>query len=322
MSESSVLDATAIVRHFRTAKGQTVHAVNEVSLQIAQGETLALVGESGCGKSTLGRIVMGLDRPDAGRVMLMGSDIAAMRGRELHAQRRRAQMIFQDPAASLDPRWTAEAIVREPLDNYRIGTPDERRGMVEALMERVGLRKDQAGRYPHELSGGQRQRLGIARALALRPQLIVADEPVSALDVSIRAQVINLLTDLQREMQLSIMFISHDIGVVAHISQRIAVMYLGRIVEIGDTHTVLNNPLHPYTKGLLDAVPRPTPLHRRVRAPLEGDPPSPIKLPVGCAFRERCPIAIDKCRIAVPPLVSEGGRQVACFVASTSPTSV
>lgn len=312
-NNQDVLVAENLVRHFRSGKGQTVHAVNDVSLSIAPGETLALVGESGCGKSTLGRMIMGLDRPDTGKVRLLGADLAQMGRRDLHAARRSVQMIFQDPSASLDPRWTAEAIVREPLDNFRMGTPAERRDHVLQLLAKVGLRPDQAKRYPHELSGGQRQRLGIARALATRPRLVVADEPVSALDVSIRAQVINLLCDLRDEMNLSLLFISHDIGVVSHISTRIAVMYLGRIVESGETAAVLNAPQHPYTIGLLESVPRPRPQDRRQRAPLEGDPPSPINLPSGCAFRTRCPMAVDICTTTVPPLRQTGqGRFSAC----------
>lgn len=312
-NNQDVLVAENLVRHFRSGKMQTVHAVNDVSLSIAPGETLALVGESGCGKSTLGRMIMGLDRPDTGKVRLLGADLAQMGRRDLHAARRSVQMIFQDPSASLDPRWTAEAIVREPLDNFRIGTPAERRDHVLQLLAKVGLRPDQAKRYPHELSGGQRQRLGIARALATRPRLVVADEPVSALDVSIRAQVINLLCDLRDEMNLSLLFISHDIGVVSHISTRIAVMYLGRIVESGETAAVLNAPQHPYTIGLLESVPRPRPQDRRQRAPLEGDPPSPINLPSGCAFRTRCPMAVDICTTTVPPLRQTGqGRFSAC----------
>lgn len=310
---TDVLLAENLVRHFRTGTGQTVHAVNDVSLSIAPGETLALVGESGCGKSTLGRMIMGLDRPDKGSVQLLGDDLSRMGRRELHAARKSVQMIFQDPSASLDPRWTAESIVREPLDNYRIGSPSERREHVLQLLSKVGLRPDQARRYPHELSGGQRQRLGIARALATRPRLVVADEPVSALDVSIRAQVINLLCDLRDEMKLSLLFISHDIGVVSHISNRIAVMYLGRIVEAGETQAVLNAPRHPYTAGLLESVPRPRPAERRQRAPLEGDPPSPINLPSGCAFRTRCTMAVEICASTVPPLRQVGqGRQSAC----------
>ncbi|SIQ59346.1 peptide/nickel transport system ATP-binding protein/oligopeptide transport system ATP-binding protein [Rhizobium sp. RU35A] len=314
MSDNTdVLVADKLVRHFKTGKGQTVHAVNDVSLSIAPGETLALVGESGCGKSTLGRMIMGLDRPDSGAVHLLGRDLARMGNRDLHTARRSVQMIFQDPSASLDPRWTAEAIVREPLDNFRIGTSAERRDHVLQLLSKVGLRPDQAKRYPHELSGGQRQRLGIARALATRPRLVVADEPVSALDVSIRAQVINLLCDLRDEMKLSLLFISHDIGVVSHISNRIAVMYLGRIVEAGETAAVLNAPQHPYTVGLLESVPRPRPADRRQRAPLEGDPPSPINLPSGCAFRTRCPMAVDVCANVVPPLrPTASGRFSAC----------
>jgi peptide/nickel transport system ATP-binding protein/oligopeptide transport system ATP-binding protein len=312
-ANTNVLRAENLVRHFKTGKGQTVHAVNDVSLSIAPGETLALVGESGCGKSTLGRMILGLDRPDKGSVKLLGQDLSGMGRRDLHEARRSVQMIFQDPSASLDPRWTAEAIVREPLDNFRIGSSSERREQVLQLLGKVGLRPDQAKRYPHELSGGQRQRLGIARALATRPRLVVADEPVSALDVSIRAQVINLLCDLRDEMELSLLFISHDIGVVSHISKRIAVMYLGRIVEAGKTSVVLNAPQHPYTVGLLQSVPRPRPAERRQRAPLEGDPPSPINLPSGCAFRTRCPMAVDVCASVVPPLRSIApGRFSAC----------
>ncbi|MGC4410047.1 ATP-binding cassette domain-containing protein (plasmid) [Rhizobium rosettiformans] len=314
MSENTdVLIAENLIRHFRVGRGQTVHAVNDVSLSVAPGETVALVGESGCGKSTLGRMIMGLDRPDSGTVQLLGQDLAHMGRRDLHAARRSVQMIFQDPSASLDPRWTAEAIVREPLDNFKVGTPSERREHVLQLLSKVGLRPDQAKRYPHELSGGQRQRLGIARALALRPHLVVADEPVSALDVSIRAQVINLLCDLRDEMKLALLFISHDIGVVSHISNRIAVMYLGRIVETGETAAVLNEPQHPYTVGLLESVPRPRPADRRQRAPLEGDPPSPIHLPSGCAFRTRCPMAVEVCATSVPMLrETANGRFSAC----------
>lgn len=312
------ITAENLVRHFPIGGGRKVHALNGVSLEVRAGETLALVGESGCGKSTLGNLMVGLDRPDEGRVMLKGEDLTALNKRELRARRVSMQMIFQDPATSLDPRWTIEATVREPLDNYKIGTMAERKHKVIDLLERVGIRADQAQRFPHELSGGQRQRVGIARALALSPDIIVADEPVSALDVSVRAQVMNLLSDLRDEMGLALLFISHDIGLVAHVSNRVAVMYLGEIVEIGDTFEVMNNPQHPYTRGLLDAVPKSHPSIRRDRSPLEGDPPSPTDLPEGCWFAERCPHTEAQCRSAHPALRSiDEGRSVACHLVKT-----
>ncbi|MWB78363.1 ATP-binding cassette domain-containing protein [Pseudooceanicola sp. 216_PA32_1] len=317
MSRDMVMQTRDLVRHFPIGGKQKVHAVNGVSMEIAAGETLALVGESGCGKSSFARLIMGLDRPDSGSARLLGQELTQLRGAGLHAHRKAVQMIFQDPTSSLDPRWTAEAIVREPLDNYKVGTPDERRARVLDLLDRVGLGAHYAERYPHEMSGGQRQRLGIARALALEPRLLVADEPVSALDVSIRAQVLNLLCDLRDEMNLSLLFISHDIGVVSHVSDRVAVMYLGRVIETGKTFDVLNNPKHPYTSGLLEAVPRPHPSQRRERAPLDGDPPSPIHLPQGCAFRDRCPVAMEVCGRFTPALKPDAeGRIVACHHAN------
>lgn len=311
-----LLQAKNLVRHFPLGRGRVIHAVNDVSLDVRPGETLALVGESGCGKSTLGRIMVGLDKPDRGQILLEGEDLTTLSAKELRARRARMQMIFQDPVTSLDPRWTIEAILREPLDNFRIGTREERRDKVADLLTRVGLRPDHAKRYPHELSGGQRQRIGIARALALSPKIIVADEPVSALDVSVRAQVVNLMCDLREEMGLGLLFISHDIGIVAHISDRIAVMYLGNIVETGPTEQVLNAPSHPYTKGLLDAVPKTDPSLRRHRSPLEGDPPSPMNMPKGCWFADRCPWTVSQCvaeRPALRPL--NDGRSVACHLA-------
>ena len=296
-----VLVLQDVVRHFAVS-GRVLHAVNGVSLEIGPHETLALVGESGCGKSTLGKLILGLDKPDSGRIEVMGGDISRLGPAAMREKRKSIQMIFQDSATALDPRWTVRDIIREPLDNYGIGTSAQRSARVEQLLLQVGLRPDHAQRYPHELSGGQRQRIGIARALALEPNIIVADEPVSALDVSVRAQVINLLADLKQRMGLSLLFISHDIGVVAHISDRIVVMYLGRIVESGPTHRVLGQPVHPYTRGLLDAVPRAHPSQRREKAPLEGDPPSPYTLPPGCAFADRCPFAIDRCRREQPIL--------------------
>jgi peptide/nickel transport system ATP-binding protein/oligopeptide transport system ATP-binding protein len=311
-----ILNLRDVVRHFPVS-GRIVHAVNGVSMHVKPRETLALVGESGCGKSTLGKLILGLDRPDSGWIELAGEDFARLSAGALRAKRRAIQMIFQDSSTALDPRWTVADIIREPLDNYRIGDRAERVSRVMSLLEKVGLRTDHANRYPHELSGGQRQRIGIARALAPMPSVIVADEPVSALDVSVRAQVINLLADLKESMGLSLLFISHDIGVVSHISDRIAVMYLGRIVETGPTRAVLRNPTHPYTRGLLDAVPRSHPSQRRRKAPLEGDPPSPYLLPPGCSFADRCPFAIDRCRNQRPELADfDSGRAVACHRAA------
>lgn len=312
-----LLQAKNLVRHFPLSRERTIHAVNDVSLVVQPGETLALVGESGCGKSTLGRMLVGLDRPDQGQVLLEGEDLTSLDAKQLRARRVRMQMIFQDPVTSLDPRWTIEAILREPLDNFRVGTTAERRDRVVDLLNRVGLRADHAKRFPHQLSGGQRQRIGIARALALSPKLIVADEPVSALDVSVRAQVVNLLCDLRDEMELGMLFISHDIGLVAHLSDRIAVMYLGNIVECGPTDRVLSNPRHPYTKGLLDSVPKMDPSLRRQRSPLEGDPPSPTRVPGGCWFADRCPIVQAECQSVRPMLEAMAdGSSVACHLAT------
>jgi oligopeptide/dipeptide ABC transporter ATP-binding protein len=312
---SLVLDVENVVRYYGSPK-RPIRAVDGVSLTIRAGETLALVGESGCGKSTLARVVLRLEPPTHGRVRLEGEDITGLSGAALRGRRHLAQMVFQDPYASLDPRMTAETIVREPLDNYRIGRPVERRERVLALLRRVGLTADHAGRFPHELSGGQRQRVGIARALALQPRLIVADEPVSALDVSIRAQVINLLTDIQREFGLALLFVSHDIGVVAHLSHRICVMYLGQVVETGPTERVVRQPRHPYTQALLDAIPVPHPALRRPRSLLEGSPPSPLNPPPGCRFHPRCPLAQPRCRSEAPALRPlDAGLSVACHLA-------
>ncbi|MBJ6126763.1 ABC transporter ATP-binding protein [Microvirga splendida] len=311
-----IIAVEGVKRHYKIGWKKHVRAVDGVSLEVHPGETLALVGESGCGKSTLARLIMRLEPATAGRILLEGQDITALRGAALQSSRRQMQMVFQDPYASVNPRLTAEDIVREPLDNFRIGSPEARRTMVRALLGRVGLSAQHATRYPHELSGGQRQRLGIARALALNPKLIVADEPVSALDLSIQAQVINLLRDLQAELGLSMLFVSHDIGVVAHVSHRVAVMYLGRIVETGTTADVVSRALHPYTRALIDAVPVEHPSQRRVRRPLEGDLPSPLNPPSGCRFNTRCPHAEARCRIEEPVLRGVGGEghQVACHL--------
>ncbi len=288
-----------------------VRAVDGVSFTIDRGRTLGLVGESGCGKSTVSRLLARLADPTAGRILIEGRDIADASGRELHALRRHVQMVFQDPYASLNPRLRAADIVIEPLDNYGIATRAERRERVRYLFSKVGLRPDHLEKYPHEFSGGQRQRIGIARALALEPRLIVLDEPVSALDVSVQAQVINLLVDLQTEFGVSFLFVAHDLAVVEHISQRVAVMYLGRIVEIGDTHQLFEAPRHPYTKALLSAVPEPDPSVRRQAPILSGEMPSPIDPPSGCAFRTRCPIAQPLCAEVRPELQTVVPRHAA-----------
>jgi peptide/nickel transport system ATP-binding protein len=292
-----------------------VRAVDGVSLRLKRGETLGLVGESGCGKSTLGRTIIRLYRPTAGTVTFDGRDITNLEGADLRAIRRRMQMIFQDPYASLNPRMTAGGIVGEPLDIHDIGTRAERRAKVRDLLSTVGLRADADNRYPHEFSGGQRQRIGVARALAVNPDLIIADEPISALDVSIQAQIINLLERLQGEFNLTYLFIAHDLSVVRHISDRVVVMYLGKVMEDAPRDELYEHPLHPYTHALLSAVPVPDPEHvvGRERILLTGDLPSPQNPPSGCVFRTRCPKAQDRCAEEVPlPVELSPGHRVAC----------
>lgn len=292
-----------------------VLAVDGVSFSIRQGETLGLVGESGCGKTTVGKTVLKLIEPTAGEIRLKSKDITQLSGSELRSARREMQMIFQDPYSSLNPRMSAGEIVGEPLENYGIAKGRERKERAEALLNRVGFRREHIAKHPHEFSGGQRQRIGIARAVALNPSLIVADEPVSALDVSIQAQVINIMMDLQEEYRLTYLFISHDLAVVKHISHRIAVMYVGKIVELAAKETLFATPLHPYTEALLSAVPIPNPKAERESIILEGDVPSPINPPSGCRFHTRCHYVEDRCRMQEPPFKKvQQGHSVACHL--------
>ncbi|MET0567619.1 MAG: dipeptide ABC transporter ATP-binding protein [Hyphomicrobiaceae bacterium] len=301
-----VLEVKNLTKHFPVRKGllaratAKVHAVDGISFSIGDSETLGLVGESGCGKSTAGKLILKLIEPTAGEITLRGERIDAMSRGRMRERRRAMQVVFQDPYSSLNPRMRARDIVAEPLRNFESLLNSEIDERVAELFENVGLRRDQLGRYPHEFSGGQRQRLVIARALALRPKLIVCDEPVSALDVSVQAQVINLLIDLQKNFGLSYLFIAHDLAVVEHISHRVAVMYLGRIVELADKESLFAAPQHPYTEALLSAVPVPDPTVKTKRIILQGDVPSPINPPPGCHFHTRCPLAFDRCKLERP----------------------
>ncbi len=313
----TLLRAEHLVKEFPVKRG-VVHAVSDVSFEIRKGETLCVVGESGCGKSTLGRLLLRLIEPTSGRVFMGGEEITALPPNALREARRRMQMIFQDPYASLDPRMTVGQIIREPLATYAIGTPREQEARVRELMDKVGIRPEFYARYPHQFSGGQRQRIGIARALALNPQLIVCDEPVSALDVSIQAQIINLLRALQREFGLTFLFISHDLSVVRYIADRVCVMFLGKLCEMGDAGKLYERPMHPYTRFLLESVPLPNPENRhRAREILTGEVGSPLNPPEGCRFHPRCPYATDLCKEKEPPLAERGGRMVACHHALT-----
>jgi len=329
MSAQPTLEVEGLKKHFPIHRGVfgrrvgAVRAVDGVSFTVRPGETLGLVGESGCGKSTVGRTVLKLLEPSGGRIVIDGEDVTGLDAGAMWAHRRRVQMVFQDPYSSLNPRLSAGAIVGEPLDNYGIADGQARTDRVAQLFRRVGLRPDFMRKYPHEFSGGQRQRLGIARALAVEPALIVADEPVSALDVSVQAQVLNLLIDLQEEYGLSYLFISHDLAVMRHISHRIAVMYLGRIVELADKRSLFTRPLHPYTEALLAAAPIPDPTRERTKLVLQGDVPSPANPPKGCHFHTRCPYAIARCK-AEDPVLREArpGHRVACLRREPGPDSL
>ncbi len=307
-----ILSVEGLKKHYAVRGGVfggrvgEVRAVDGVSFSVQRGDTLGLVGESGCGKSTLGRALNRLEEPTAGTVLFEGKDLAQAKGRALLQLRRDIQMIFQDPYSSLNPRMTIGEIVREPLLVHRVGTKAEQMEAVRELLEIVGLAEDTLGRYPHEFSGGQRQRVGLARALTLEPKLVIADEPVSALDVSVQSQVLNLMVRLQRERNLTYVFISHDLSVVEHISDTIAIMYLGRIVETGPADTIFDRPAHPYTRALIEAIPVPDPRARHEAVPLEGEAPSPVSPPPGCPFHPRCSFAIPECSATLPVLEPVG----------------
>jgi oligopeptide transport system ATP-binding protein len=319
-AEAPALEVERLVKHFPILGGLlqrqvgTVRAVDGVSFHVRRGETLGVVGESGCGKSTVGKTVLKLIEPTSGVIRLAGVDVTGLARGGMWKHRRNIQTVFQDPYSSMNPRLTAGAIVGEPLQNFGIARGRDKDERVAALFERVGLRPENMRKYTHEFSGGQRQRLGIAKALAVNPDVIVADEPVSALDVSVQAQVLNLLIDLQEEYRLAYLFISHDLAVMRHISHRIAVMYLGRIVEMTDKRRLFTTPLHPYTEALLAAAPIPDPKKKRDKLIIQGDVPSPAKPPPGCHFHTRCPFALPECREVDPPLLEvAAGHRVACI---------
>jgi oligopeptide/dipeptide ABC transporter ATP-binding protein len=310
-----LIEARRLTKHYPSRDGKgVVKAVTGVNLAVVAGETLGIVGESGCGKSTLARLLVRLVAPTGGALLFRGQDFAGLDRAAMRRHRRDIQIVFQDPYASLDPRMTIGAIIAEPLDIHRIGSRGERLARVMELLDLVGLDRSAAGRYPHEFSGGQRQRIGIARAIALEPKLLILDEPVSALDVSIQAQILNLLADLKARLKLSYIFISHDLSVVRHVSDRLAVMYLGRIIEEGPAASVLDRPLHPYTQALMSASPEFDPRLRTQRIVLPGEPPNPEHVPPGCSFHPRCLKAFGPCPSSRPDLEKVDDRRVACFL--------
>jgi oligopeptide/dipeptide ABC transporter ATP-binding protein len=326
MSDDVLLSVEHLKKYFPVRGGiflrqvATVYAVDDVSFDVKRGETLGIVGESGCGKSTLARTLLRLEEPTGGKIVFDGNDITHASQHRLRQLRREMQMIFQDPSESLNARHTIGGLLEEPFIIHKLGTPAERKRWVGELLEKVGLNADAVERFPHEFSGGQRQRIGIARAIALKPGLIVCDEPVSALDVSIQSQILNLLLDLQREMHLTLVFIAHDLSVVKHVSDRIAVMYLGKIVEIASAGSLYRNPLHPYSQSLIAAIPLPDPSRRKTLYTIEGDVPSPMNPPQGCPFHTRCRFAQARCREEAPPLApnkasSDPEHRVACHFA-------
>lgn len=321
-----ILEAKNIKKHFPIHKGfflrevASVKAVDDVTLSVRKGETLGLVGESGCGKSTLGRTLIRLYEPTSGSIQFAGQDFLNLKGEALRNKRKNIQMIFQDPYASLDPRMTVGQIIRQPMDIHDVGTDEERKKRVLELIEVVGLRKSHVNRYPHEFSGGQRQRISIARAIALNPELIICDEPVSALDVSIQAQILNLLKDLQEKLNLTYIFISHDLSVIEHVCDRIAVMYLGKIVEVSGRDELFKNPQHPYTQALIGAIPRVGQGKKKMKKSLGGEVPSPINPPTGCAFHPRCPHKMDICAKELPVLTGTEKHQKACWLEAAQPS--